>query len=70
MVASSVLLKYIRMCFRLTSLKLRPNTFYSYNYGAGKALLRQHQRPVNTPQNIEGGELDDVSFTNHMRKGD
>lgn len=36
----------------------------------GKALLRQHQRPVNTLQDTEGGELGDVSFTNHVRKGD
>lgn len=46
------------------------NTFYSCNYGTVKALLRQHQRPVNTLQDMEGGELDDVSFTNHVRKGD
>lgn len=31
------------------------------------AFLRKHQRPVNTP---EGGELDDVSLTKHVKKGD
>ena len=59
------------MCFRLTSLKLRAKYFFnSYNYSTGKALLRQHQHPVNTLWNIEGGELDDVSFANRVKKGD